>query len=179
MTLSDLASIGSLISGVAVLISLVYLGLQMRQSARHSQALIQQGRASRTMEILTRWAEFDWSDGMDACLNGSPDVNARDLRRFISLMRAYFVNYEDSFIQHSEGLLEGAAFANVEAALRTTMTGPGHRAAWQVVRGAFDRRCLPGLHGRRHRRHRGRAVRLGDGAVEGGDARSIVDALTR
>ena len=139
MTLSDLASIGSLISGVAVLISLVYLGLQMRQSARHSQALIQQGRASRTMEILTRWAEFDWSDGMDACLNGSPDVNARDLRRFISLMRAYFVNYEDSFIQHCEGLLEGAAFANVEAALRTTMTGPGHRAAWQVVRDAFDR----------------------------------------
>jgi len=139
MTLSDLASIGSLISGVAVLISLVYLGLQMRQSARHSQALIQQGRASRTMEILTRWAEFDWSDGMDACVSGSPDVSPRDLRRFISLMRAYFVNYEDSFIQHSEGLLEGAAFANVEAALRTTMTGPGHRAAWQVVRGAFDR----------------------------------------
>ena len=139
MTLSDLASIGSLVSGVAVLISLVYLGLQMRQSARHSQALIQQGRASRTMEILTRWAEFDWSEGMEACVSGSPAVNPRDLRRFIGLMRAYFVNYEDSFLQHSLGLLEGAAFANVEAALRTTMTGPGHRAAWQVVRDAFDR----------------------------------------
>jgi hypothetical protein len=138
MTLSDLAAIGSLISGVAVLISLIYLGLQMRQNSRHSQALIQQGRASRTMEILTRWAEFDWSDGMDACVNGSPDVNARDLRRFISLMRAYFVNYEDSFLQHGEGLLEGVAFANVEAALRATMTGPGHRAAWKVVRTAFD-----------------------------------------
>jgi hypothetical protein len=139
MTFADLASIGNLTSGVAVLISLVYLGLQMRQSARHSQALIQQGRASRTMEILTRWAEFDWSEGMEACVRGSPDVDARDLRRFISLMRAYFVNYEDSFLQHREGLLEAAAFANVEAALYSTMTGPGHRAAWKVVRGAFDR----------------------------------------
>ena len=138
MTLSDLASVGSLISSVAVLISLVYLGLQMRQSSRHSQALIQQGRASRTVEILTRWAEFDWSDGMEACLNGSPDVTARDLRRFIGLMRAYFVNYEDSFLQHRQGLLENAAFANVEAALRATMAGPGHRAAWKVVRPAFD-----------------------------------------
>jgi hypothetical protein len=139
MTLSDLASIGSLISGVAVLISLIYLGLQMRQNSRHSQALIQQGRASRTMEILTRWAEFDWSDGMEACMSGLPEVNPRDLRRFIALMRAYFVNYEDSFLQHREGLLEGVAFATVEAALRATMTGPGHRAAWKVVRAAFDR----------------------------------------
>ena len=139
MTLSDLGSIGSLISGIAVLVSLLYLGAQMRQSSRHSQALIQQGRASRTMEILTRWAEFDWSDGMEACITGSPEVNARDLRRFISLMRAYFVNYEDSFLQHSEGLLDGAAYANVEAALRLTMTGRGHRAAWQVARDAFDR----------------------------------------
>jgi hypothetical protein len=139
MTLSHLAAIGSLISSVAVLISLIYLGLQMRQAARHSQALIQQGRASRTMEIMTRWAEFDWSDGMEACLNGSPEVSARDLRRFIGLMRAYFVNYEDSFLQHRQGLLENAAFANVEAALRATMAGPGHRAAWKVVRGAFDR----------------------------------------
>ena len=138
MTLSDLASVGSLISSVAVLISLIYLGLQMRQNARHSQALIQQGRASRTVEILTRWAEFDWSDGMEACLSGSPDVNARDLRRFISLMRAYFVNYEDSFLQHRQGLLDDHAFGNVETALRLTMRGPGHRTAWTVVRELFD-----------------------------------------
>jgi hypothetical protein len=139
MTLSDLASIGNLISGVAVVISLIYLSAQTRQNSRHSQALIQQGRASRTMEILTRWAEFNWTDGMEACISGSPEVNPRDLRRFISLMRAYFVNYEDSFLQHSQGLLDDAAFANVEAALRTTMTGPGHRAAWHVARDAFDR----------------------------------------
>ncbi len=139
MTLSDLASVGSLISGIAVLISLIYLSAQMRQNSRHSQALIQQGRASRTVEILTRWAEFDWTEGMEACLAGSPNVTTRDVRRFISLMRAYFVNYEDSFLQHRQGLLGDAAFANVEAALRATMTGPGHRAAWGFARSAFDR----------------------------------------
>lgn len=137
MSLSDLASIGSLVSGIAVLISLVYLNLQTRQSSKHSQALIQQGRAGRTSELLIRWAEFEWTDGMEACLRGSPDVNARDLRRFISLIRAFFVNYEDSFLQHEEGLLEGEAFANVEAAVRAAMVGPGHRAAWKVVRHFF------------------------------------------
>ena len=36
MTLSDLASIGSLISGIAVLISLIYLSLQVRQAEKIS-----------------------------------------------------------------------------------------------------------------------------------------------
>ena len=47
MKLSDLASIGSLISSAAVLISLVYLALQIRQAERNQRALIHQGRASR------------------------------------------------------------------------------------------------------------------------------------
>ncbi len=38
MTLTDLASIGSLLSGVAVVISLAYLAFQIRQNTRHQRA---------------------------------------------------------------------------------------------------------------------------------------------
>jgi hypothetical protein len=137
MSLSDLAAIGSLGSSLAVLVSLVYLAQQTRQSTKHARALIQQGRAERTFELLIRWAEFEWTDGMEACLDGSPDVNPRDLRRYISLMRAMLVNYEDSFLQHEEGLLQGQAFENVESALRSAMSTPGARRAWGVIRGFF------------------------------------------
>jgi hypothetical protein len=51
MKLSDLASIGSLISSAAVLISLVYLALQIRQAERNQRALIHQGRASRMIAL--------------------------------------------------------------------------------------------------------------------------------
>ncbi len=137
MNLADLASIGSFVSGVAVLVSLVYLGVQTRQNVKHSQALIQQGRAQRTFELRIRWGEFDWNDGMMACANGSPDVTAKDVRKFMSLMRAFLVNYEDSYLQHEHGLLEGEAFDNVEAAFRAAMTGPGHRVAWKTSRHFF------------------------------------------
>jgi len=76
---------------------------------------------------------------MEACLDGSPNVNPRDLRRYISLTRAMLVNYEDSFLQHEEGLLDGQAFENVEAALRSAMSGPGARRAWRVLRTFFGR----------------------------------------
>ena len=48
MSLTDLASIGSLISSVAVLISLIYLALQVRQAEKNQQASIRQGRANAT-----------------------------------------------------------------------------------------------------------------------------------
>ena len=47
MTLSDLAAIGSLVSGLAVLVSLVYVSIQIRQTERNQRALINQGAMAR------------------------------------------------------------------------------------------------------------------------------------
>jgi hypothetical protein len=62
MTLSDLAALGSFVSGVAVMVSLVFLyfqvrqvNLQVRQAERNQRATIAQVRAGRSVEaILTQ-----------------------------------------------------------------------------------------------------------------------------
>jgi hypothetical protein len=137
MTLSDLASIGTLISGLAVLASLIYLGLQVRQNTNHSRALIQQGRAARNAEFNLRLAEFDFSDGIDKCFAGDPDVSDRDLRRYLFLTRANVLSFEDSFLQHREGLMEGPAFEHFQRVVQIAMHGHGFRAAWKLMRPTF------------------------------------------
>lgn len=57
MSLSDLAAFGNFINGVAVVFSFLFLALQMRQSNRNQQAMMQQGRAARTSETMLRVAE--------------------------------------------------------------------------------------------------------------------------
>jgi hypothetical protein len=52
MLLSDLASIGNLVSGLAVLASLVYLSLQLRQTDRNQKALMNQGTVTRNTDIV-------------------------------------------------------------------------------------------------------------------------------
>src|SRR5580765_5709256 len=94
MSLSDLASIGSLVSGLAVLVSLIYLGLQTHQNAKHSRALIQQGRAARVADTALRIAELRDSDGIDKCFTGARDVSPKDLARFINICRAIFMSAE-------------------------------------------------------------------------------------
>lgn len=138
MTLTDLASIGSLISGVAVLASLVYLAQQTRQNARHSRALIQQGRAARIADTALRLAELRESDAIDKCFEGSPDVSAKDVGRFLFLCRAIFVSAEDSFFQHQEGLMDNIAFESFESSIKSGMGAGGVAAAWIMTSQMYE-----------------------------------------
>jgi len=57
MSLSDLAAIGSFISGIAVFMSFIFLSLQLRQANRNQRSLMQQSRTGRNVEILLKIAD--------------------------------------------------------------------------------------------------------------------------
>jgi len=134
MTLADLSSLGSFISGIAVLVSLVYLSLQIRQNTKHSQALIQQGRAGRIADTALRIAELRADDGLNRCFEGAPDASAKDVARFLNVTRAVFISAEDSFLQAEEGLLGSNAFESFKASLRAGMGSSGLATAWIMTR---------------------------------------------
>jgi hypothetical protein len=138
MSLTDLASIGSLISGVAVLASLVYLAQQTRQNVRHSRALIQQGRAARIADTSLRLAELRESDAIDKCFNGSSDVSAKDVARFLYICRAVLVSAEDSFFQHQQGMLDDVAFESFETGLKRGMGTAGIAAGWIMTADMYE-----------------------------------------
>src|SRR5215469_15950492 len=102
MSLSDLASVGSLVSGVAVLVSLVLLYFQLRQlnqqvrqAERNQQASIRHSRVTRGVDIqlarLGPGVAEAWRHGSQ-----SPDeVTQAELGQFLSMCRALFQHNED------------------------------------------------------------------------------------
>ena len=138
MSLSDFASIGSVISGIAVLASLVYFSLQIRQNTKHSQALIQQGRAARIADIALRMAELRADDGLNGCFDGVSGSSSRDVSRFLNMARAVFISAEDSFLQNEEGLLGLPTFESYKASLRAGLNSPGLGAAWIMTRDMYE-----------------------------------------
>jgi hypothetical protein len=147
MSLSMLASLGSFVSGFAVLISLIYLALQVRQTERNQQISIRHSRATRIVELHLALAD----PGMaDAWLHGSvgpQEVTQTELSQFINLCRALFFHFEDSFYQREEGLLNDAAFETVVAGARLSARSPGWRAAWKLARPNFGGRFLAFMDG--------------------------------
>jgi len=132
MTFSDLASIGSLVSGVAVLISLIYLSVQVRQAERNQRALMQQGRAARVCDSTLRVAEPAMSEIFRRGNAGDESLTVEQLHQFTLMCRAGFVSGEDSFLQYLSGQLDEAAYRSYVAGVRSIFAAPGMRAMWRM-----------------------------------------------
>jgi hypothetical protein len=147
MSLSDLASLGSFVSGFAVLISLIYLALQVRQTKRNQQIAIRHSRATRVVELHLALAN---SAVAEAWLRGSgspQEITQTELGQYNNLCRALFFHFEDSFYQREEGLLNDDAFETVVAGARLSARSPGFRAAWRLARPNFGGRFLAFMDG--------------------------------
>ncbi|HEY2069634.1 MAG TPA: hypothetical protein VGG48_08785 [Rhizomicrobium sp.] len=137
MTLSDLASIGSLISGLAVLVSLVYLSLQIRQTERNQQASIRQGRINRAVELVIARMEPAVAEAINNGIQGDQNLTLQQLALFVAYADAMFLHAEDTFYQYQAKLLNEAAFATFATYQRFAFTQCGMRAQWRRQRVYF------------------------------------------
>ena len=138
MSLSDWASLGSLVSSIAVLISLIYLALQVRQAERNQQASIRQGRATRVVDIILAAGEPSCAEALPKGTAGAADITPAEFGQFTAIYGAFLASAEDTYLQHNEGLLSEAVFASFAESWRQTLAQPGVRALWKLRRHAFE-----------------------------------------
>lgn len=140
MSLNDLASIGSFVSGLAVVISLIYLSIQIRQNTRHERAAMQQGRAARTVDILLRTAELDMVDAM--IIRGrvaDPDIPPAELEQFLRATTAMLISFEDGYVLRQSGMLDASTIAGDDAAMKNhILPWPGYRIAWEMLKAGMQ-----------------------------------------
>jgi hypothetical protein len=138
LTLSDVATLASIVSSAAVALSLVYVALQVRQAEKNQRALMQQGRADRAWEGAFRVADPALSKLFYRGLRTPHDLSADELDQFVSICRAAFLSAEDSFLQHKSGLLDRTAYVSFVAGLKGYVAAaPGLRAAWRLTSTQF------------------------------------------
>lgn len=129
MSLSDLASIGSLVSGIAVLVSLVYLAQQTRQNSKHTRALIQQGRLERITDQQMRLADGDLAAAWLIANGVEATPAAVQRRQFQQQCVAYYVGWDDTLSQYDEGLVSEEQFARFRGQMVNLLrASPGMRA---------------------------------------------------
>ncbi len=137
MTLLDLASIGSFISGVAVLVTLAFLVVQMRQANRNQRALMQQMRSARTVETQLKASEPYVAEVMNRAFANDVTMDDTQVRAFLTICIASVTNWEDSFFQHRSGAMDAASFASDVAVLKVFASTPAFRAIWPTMRDLF------------------------------------------
>src|SRR5215469_15947076 len=146
MSLSDLASLGSFVSGAAVLASLVFLFFQMRQmteqvrqAEKNQQALIHQGRTAQTTERILRYAEPGFTRVfLKMSLGREPLPDEIEVQQYAMLSSVTYREMQDVFFQHDLGLLDDAAITNHLAALQGNLTPASGKALWRCMKVAYD-----------------------------------------
>ncbi len=132
MTLEDLGNLGELLGALAVVISLVYLAIQIRQntravrsSAEHTvfQSAIDLDRMLVSDRELTRI----WNLG-----RSNPDeLNQEEERQFRRLMSMFYRNFENLYLQHENGLVDDRVFATWKTIIIQVSQQPGAIHWWQ------------------------------------------------
>lgn len=134
MTLSELASIGSFISGMAVVFSFIFLALQMRQANLNQKSLMQQGRSTRTVDLLMKMTDPILSETIMRAYKGDQAMNPAQTFAFYGFAGALFWNYEDSFLQFQSKTLDAKSWASDVSTLKRLLRNPAYRAAWRIAR---------------------------------------------
>jgi len=137
MTLSDVANIGTLASAVAVLVSLVYLSMQVRQTERNQQALLSQSVANRGVETLRWSAEPGMAALRTRVVSGETRFTDTEVMQLMFMMRSMIVVNQDSRLQHATGLIDERTLQMTVGGLRAHLRAPVFRAIWAMIREEF------------------------------------------
>jgi hypothetical protein len=134
MTLEELYFVSQTIAAVAIVASLLYVALQLRQTERNQRAIIQQGRATRNLTLTMRQTEVEMAALMAKAGTEWSSMSDVELLQFIGWTRGILFHFEDSYLQHLDGLMDERAFESARSSLASILSRPASRATWEVTR---------------------------------------------
>jgi hypothetical protein len=137
MSLSDLASIASVVGSLAVCGSLIYLALQVRQSDRNQRTVLQQATSARNMESLWKFGEPHNVAIITKVWNGECDFSQSEATQLAYLMRAVMFGLQDQFLLDNLSLVDARQVATHELGVKRILGAPAFRALWVTSRGGY------------------------------------------
>ena len=111
MTLSDLGSIGEFVSSLAVVVSLIYVAIQIRQNSRETRLASQQRALEASRDMIARMATKEASE-LFAKGHANPDTLTDAETIQLRLLRsAQLRNIENAYLMHLEGVIDAKVFS--------------------------------------------------------------------
>ena len=106
MSLQDWGAIGELLGGVAIIVSLLYVGLQLKHGNRETRAATLQATLDSEMSLQTQAMRY--AGTWEKVLTGVPFADQEETRRAILLFNMVMTMYQNRLYQFKTGYLDYA-----------------------------------------------------------------------
>ena len=135
MSLEAVYFVSQIMAAVAIVGSLLFVGLQMRHADKTQRALMHQATIQRSIKLNE---DLVIEPRVLALVLKARDPQAawssEEIWQMRAMVRVLVLHAEDMQWQHQAGLLDGAAFESVLTVMRAMFSLPGLRICWEMVR---------------------------------------------
>jgi len=140
MNWEAIGAVGEIVGALGVILSVLYLAIQIRKDARarvadtsHSIA----ARAGAVQQILSENRELAaaWRTALTGNLESLKDADRTQFEAFLSVITR---SYEDAFYQFREGLIEERVWLAYARSIPDVVRAPGYMAWWQTRKHWFS-----------------------------------------
>ncbi len=138
MKLSEWAHVAEIIGGAAIVASLVFVGIEVRENTQVVRA--QSDRMIDQQNVALNIVVTESSDFAEILVRGESDrgsLNAVDLARFDNYCLARFGAYENVVGNFSGGFISSEEFEIWTVHFESRFLKPGYRHFWQEYRHAY------------------------------------------
>jgi hypothetical protein len=135
MSILEMGALGEFIGSIAVIVTVVFLGFQMRQNTRMMRAQTQNSLVQSNVETVFKRAEY--ADSFVREGEGEP-LTATDQMRVHLWRNATCRNFENMFYQRQTGLYDDRIFKGRERNVHLIVRGSGFAEWWDESRMLFS-----------------------------------------
>ncbi len=139
MTISDLGNIGEFLGSIAVLISLIYLAIQVKSSTEATKMSTYQSVVSDFGALNRSMAGTpDLSILFVNAMEDFHTLNADEKARVSQLFFVAFHYFENMYYQNQKGYLEDDVWLGWKRLMLTYYSRPGFQTWWSIRRDVFS-----------------------------------------
>ena len=132
MTLQDWGALGELIGGVAIIVSLIYVGLQVRQSTHATRAATSQAFTDQYISVLPPLREPGFAEIFWLGLRGLHNLQGSEKVVFMSFIATFLRIFEVFYFQEKDGALDSRVFGGWNNTFVDLFTYEGPREVLEI-----------------------------------------------
>ena len=140
MNWEAIGAVGEVMGAIAVVVSLLYVAVQIRQNTKIVAANTIQAVSTASSDITMRLAESsELSELLTKMFSEPENLTPKESMRMELILRAAFRNYENYYYQHKRGYLEDDMWTGYRHTMLTQVAGPFGEAWWKTHQVAFGK----------------------------------------
>ena len=139
MTIQDWGALGEMIGGIAIIISLIYVGLQIKQNTRATQMSTAHSNLD-TQNTYVGLINYSGSlaDILDRGANGLCNLQGGEVIQYSAFHDQCFSSFQTYYIEWQSGILDDRLWEYNKHAMADLMVHPGVQTWWSTRKHWYD-----------------------------------------